>query len=142
MADKKNEDYVVRMPESSDAFSEKGFVSRSSTFSSRVGHGANQQQQLNINQLDNSPGLSILAYCLASISMTVVNKYVVSGSAWNLNFLYLAIQVCQLRAGSNANAANAANGQLTPNRRPLVHGLHIGHPVRQAGRPDQAPVPL
>ncbi|EFX00580.1 golgi GDP-mannose transporter [Grosmannia clavigera kw1407] len=95
MADKKNEDYVVRMPES-DAFSEKGFSSRSSTYSSRVGHGS--AAPLNINQLDNSPGLSILAYCLASISMTVVNKYVVSGSAWNLNFLYLAIQstVCIL----------------------------------------------
>lgn len=43
-------------------------------------------------QITNSPALSIIAYCLSSISMTVVNKYVVSGSFWNLNFLYLAIQ--------------------------------------------------
>jgi GDP-mannose transporter len=45
-------------------------------------------------KLDNNPGASIIAYCMASISMTVVNKYVVSGSSWNLNFFYLAIQVC------------------------------------------------
>lgn len=30
--------------------------------------------------------------------MTVVNKYIVSGSEWNLMFLYLAIQVCHPRA--------------------------------------------
>ena len=44
-------------------------------------------------RLDNSPGAAVLAYCFSSISMTVVNKYVVSGSSWNLNFLYLATQV-------------------------------------------------
>ncbi|KAL2124200.1 hypothetical protein VTJ04DRAFT_565 [Mycothermus thermophilus] len=51
-----------------------------------------------LEKLDHSPGASILAYCLSSISMTVVNKYVVSGSAWNLNFFYLAVQslVCTL----------------------------------------------
>ncbi|EFQ97499.1 GDP-mannose transporter [Nannizzia gypsea CBS 118893] len=43
-------------------------------------------------QLENNPGAAVLAYCFSSISMTVVNKYVVSGSSWNLNFLYLAIQ--------------------------------------------------
>lgn len=46
------------------------------------------------SQLENNPGAAVLAYCFSSISMTVVNKYVVSGSSWNLNFLYLAIQVC------------------------------------------------
>jgi GDP-mannose transporter len=45
-------------------------------------------------QLENNPAAAVLAYCFSSISMTVVNKYVVSGSSWNLNFLYLAIQVC------------------------------------------------
>ncbi len=29
--------------------------------------------------------------------MTLVNKYVVSGTEWNMNFLYLAIQVCAAR---------------------------------------------
>jgi len=47
-----------------------------------------------LSQLENNPGAAVLAYCFSSISMTVVNKYVVSGSSWNLNFLYLAIQVC------------------------------------------------
>ena len=46
------------------------------------------------SQLENSLGAAVMAYCFSSISMTVVNKYVVSGSSWNLNFLYLAIQVC------------------------------------------------
>lgn len=46
-----------------------------------------------LSQLGNNPGAAVLAYCFSSISMTVVNKYVVSGSSWNLNFLYLAIQV-------------------------------------------------
>ncbi|OAL75265.1 GDP-mannose transporter [Trichophyton violaceum] len=45
-----------------------------------------------LSRLENSPGAAVLAYCFSSISMTVVNKYVVSGSSWNLNFLYLAIQ--------------------------------------------------
>ena len=43
--------------------------------------------------LANSAPLSIMAYCFASISMTVVNKYCVSGQQWNLNFFYLAFQV-------------------------------------------------
>lgn len=50
-----------------------------------------------LSQLENNPGAAVLAYCFSSISMTVVNKYVVSGSSWNLNFLYLAIQVCMRR---------------------------------------------
>lgn len=43
-------------------------------------------------KLDNSPSASVMAFCLSSISMTVVNKYVVSGDHWNLNFFYLAVQ--------------------------------------------------
>lgn len=46
-----------------------------------------------LSQVENNPSAAVLAYCFSSISMTVVNKYVVSGSSWNLNFLYLAIQV-------------------------------------------------
>ncbi|KAH7009910.1 GDP-mannose transporter [Ilyonectria destructans] len=51
-----------------------------------------------LSKLEHSPAASILAYCLSSISMTVVNKYVVSGVGWNLNFLYLAVQsvVCTI----------------------------------------------
>lgn len=48
-----------------------------------------------LSKMDNNGPLSVLAYCLSSISMTVVNKYVVSGDSWNLTFLYLAAQVSQ-----------------------------------------------
>lgn len=44
--------------------------------------------------LESSRGASVFAYCLSSMSMTIVNKYVVSGSNWNMNLLYLAVQVC------------------------------------------------
>lgn len=44
-----------------------------------------------------SPGmravLPIASYCLASILMTVTNKYVLSGYDFNMNFLLLTIQV-------------------------------------------------
>ncbi|KAH8655376.1 UDP-galactose transporter [Xylariales sp. PMI_506] len=40
----------------------------------------------------NNPGLSIFAYAISSMSMTLVNKYVVSGQFWNLHFFFLAIQ--------------------------------------------------
>ncbi|KAF9478283.1 GDP-mannose transporter [Pholiota conissans] len=39
-----------------------------------------------------SPIPPILCYCLASILMTVVNKFVVSGAKFNMNFLLLCIQ--------------------------------------------------
>jgi GDP-mannose transporter len=39
-----------------------------------------------------SPAAAILGYCLASISMTIVNKFVVSGDKWNMNFLFLLVQ--------------------------------------------------
>ncbi|KAJ2970143.1 hypothetical protein NUW58_g9785 [Xylaria curta] len=92
MSDKKNEDYAVRMPDSSgrspfggekDPFiipSRPTRVASHNTLSSRLA------------KVENNPTASILAYCFASISMTVVNKYVVSGSEWNLNFFYLGVQ--------------------------------------------------
>jgi GDP-mannose transporter len=89
MSDKKNEDYAIRMPDSDrekDPFLGSG------------GRRSPPHRQLHswttsMSKIDNSPPLSILAYCLSSISMTVVNKYVVSGPEWNLNFFYLAVQV-------------------------------------------------
>ncbi|KAL4772326.1 GDP-mannose transporter 2 [Aspergillus nidulans var. acristatus] len=44
------------------------------------------------SKIGNNAAAAVLAYCLSSISMTLVNKYVVSGASWNLSFLYLAIQ--------------------------------------------------
>ncbi|KAB5558695.1 GDP-mannose transporter [Coniochaeta sp. 2T2.1] len=89
-SDKKNEDFVVRLPED-DGFSvEKDpFLRKSSP--QKMSRRENLLQQF-YAKIDNSPPASIMAYCLSSISMTVVNKYVVSGTFWNLNFFYLAIQ--------------------------------------------------
>jgi len=39
------------------------------------------------------PALPVLAYCGSSIMMTVMNKYVLSGLDFNLNFLLLMVQV-------------------------------------------------
>lgn len=92
MSDKKNEDYVVRMPES--PYEKEGrdpFASRSP--SGRPYNGApGQSLPSSVSKLDNSPIVSVLAYCMSSISMTIVNKYVVSGKGWNINFFYLTIQ--------------------------------------------------
>lgn len=95
MSDKKNEDYAVRMPDSalrsSPAYGEKdAFIGRSS----RGGGGGGLQHAL--SNFENNGPVSIGAYCLASISMTIVNKFVVSGHEWNMTFLYLAVQVRRL----------------------------------------------
>ncbi|KAF5521727.1 GDP-mannose transporter [Colletotrichum aenigma] len=91
MSDKKNEDYELR---GSDSFGgeKDGFLSQ------RPPPRPRSNLASPLSKIDNSPGVSILAYCFSSISMTVVNKYVVSGQFWNLNFLYLAVQsiVCIL----------------------------------------------
>ncbi|KAJ6012958.1 hypothetical protein N7499_012442 [Penicillium canescens] len=42
--------------------------------------------------MSNSPVLPVLAYCGSSIMMTVMNKYVLSGLDFNLNFLLLCVQ--------------------------------------------------
>ena len=91
MSDKKNEDFAIRMPESGNGYdTEKDpFLGRQASHRPRNDGGL----LAFYSKIDNSPGASILAYCLSSISMTVVNKYVVSGSSWNLNFFYLAVQV-------------------------------------------------
>ncbi|KAK0646048.1 GDP-mannose transporter [Cercophora newfieldiana] len=98
MSNKKNEDIEMRANDGQEFGGEKDpFLSRSNSHRARndappIAVGAF------IEKIDHSPGASILAYCLASISMTVVNKYVVSGSEWNLMFFYLAVQsiVCTL----------------------------------------------
>ena len=93
MDDKKNEEYSIKMPDYNDRASpsqREPFISRSP--SGRNGSGSS----MSLSSIQNSPPISILAYCLASISMTVTNKYCVSGANWNLNFFYLAIQVRSL----------------------------------------------
>ncbi|KAG4034217.1 hypothetical protein MFRU_003g01900 [Monilinia fructicola] len=87
MDDKKNEDVEMRN------FSGRSSPSQRDPFLSKPGAAAKRGgSSFDLSNVTNSPGISILAYCLASISMTVTNKYCVSGSNWNLNFFYLAIQ--------------------------------------------------
>jgi len=42
----------------------------------------------------NNPIFPVLSYCGSSILMTVTNKFVLSGTGFNLNFFLLAVQVC------------------------------------------------
>lgn len=89
-SDKKSDDFVLRMPERGDSFREEkdSFLERRQ--SHRVSAPGLHDK---LAKVQNNPGVSILAYCLSSISMTVVNKYCVSGKNWNLNLFYLAVQV-------------------------------------------------
>jgi len=134
MSDKKNEDYVVRMPESDDERSgeKDAFIARNNPLPPRPRSNTNISKSF--SNLDNRPGISILAYCLSSISMTVVNKYVVSGSDWNLNFFYLAIQVW-----SSGFWRRPPPWLTTPRS---VHRLHRRHPALQAARSDKEPSAL
>lgn len=43
--------------------------------------------------LSGNPILPVLAYCGSSILMTVMNKYVLSGTNFSLNFFLLCVQV-------------------------------------------------
>lgn len=87
MSDKKIDDVESRVP---DSQFREGYGDEKDAFIPPQEKSA--FSNLSVSNIDNSPGLSILAYCLSSISMTVVNKYVVSGDSWNLNLFYLAVQ--------------------------------------------------
>lgn len=86
-SDKKSDDFAIRIPD--EDIEKDPFLAR--TPSHRVAHTPGLVDKL--AKAQNSPGVSILAYCFSSISMTVVNKYCVSGKDWNLNLFYLAVQV-------------------------------------------------
>ncbi|KAL1858961.1 GDP-mannose transporter into the lumen of the Golgi [Diaporthe australafricana] len=88
-SDKKSDDFVLRMPERGDSFREEKDTFLERRPSHRISPPGLHDK---FAKVQNNPGVSILAYCLSSISMTVVNKYCVSGKNWNLNLFYLAIQ--------------------------------------------------
>lgn len=91
MSNKKHEDVEMSELNDKDLEERESFIPKPALHGpARVDGGAGGI----LSKLENNAGASVLAYCFSSISMTVVNKYVVSGSSWNLNFLYLAIQVC------------------------------------------------
>ncbi|CZT13265.1 probable GDP-mannose transporter [Rhynchosporium graminicola] len=91
MDNKKNEDYAINMPDRDNDFNGKSSPSSRDPFIIPT-RSPRHPPAAPLSSITNSPPLSILAYCLASISMTVTNKYCVSGANWNLNFFYLAIQ--------------------------------------------------
>lgn len=86
MSDKKSDDYYPGR----DNGEKERFIPAAPSFAAREAPNAMSDQ---LNKISQSPGLSVLAYCLSSISMTVVNKYVVSGSKFNMPLMYLGIQV-------------------------------------------------
>lgn len=90
-SDKKSDDFVVRIPgDRSDSFQEEKDPFLARTPSHRASAPGLHDK---FAKVQNNPSVSIMAYCLSSISMTVVNKYCVSGKNWNLNLFYLAVQV-------------------------------------------------
>ncbi|KAG6001535.1 GDP-mannose transporter into the lumen of the Golgi [Claviceps maximensis] len=92
MDGKTNADYTIQMPDyGHNRDNNRDDISMKEELSPRPSRGPHDIRQL-LSKLDNNPLLSVLAYCLSSISMTVVNKYVVSGTFWNLNFFYLGVQ--------------------------------------------------
>lgn len=46
--------------------------------------------------INNNPILPVLSYCASSIMMTVTNKFVLSGTGYNLNFFLLCVQVSKI----------------------------------------------
>lgn len=124
MSDKKNEDFTVRIPDDSPRESYGG---ENRTFkSSRPATQGPRALPGSLAVLENSPGLAILAYCFSSISMTVVNKYVVSGDEWNLYFFYLAIQVLLLASSSEVVCLLRILSILTKREVDCLHRSHIG----------------
>lgn len=92
MDDKKREDYAVKMPDV-EMRNFKDNPESDPFLGARPARSVNSRRGLSSLNITNSPALSVLAYCLASISMTVVNKYCVSGTFWNLSFFLLLVQV-------------------------------------------------
>ncbi|KAG5947089.1 GDP-mannose transporter [Claviceps sorghi] len=89
MSDKKSDDMVTAVPATNGHGDQNGKANSFPTFTPARSK-ANALK--GISSLDNNRGASVLAYCLSSMSMTIVNKYVISGSNWNMNLLYLAVQ--------------------------------------------------
>lgn len=90
MSDKKSDDTTLSMPAAGSHANGNG---RAVPFPVFAPAKPKTDALKGITSIDNNRGASVLAYCLSSMSMTIVNKYVVSGSNWNMNLLYLAVQV-------------------------------------------------
>ncbi|KAI9810998.1 MAG: GDP-mannose transporter into the lumen of the Golgi [Pycnora praestabilis] len=76
--DKKRDDYTIEMGERDKAAFERPMTPR--------------QAPTSASGLANNPIIPVLSYCASSILMTVTNKYVLSGTGFNLNFFLLCVQ--------------------------------------------------
>ncbi|KAE8349794.1 GDP-mannose transporter [Aspergillus coremiiformis] len=81
MEDKKTDDYTIEMDKLDQG--SKNFEATAPP---------PQPRSVPSSSLSNNPILPVLAYCGSSILMTVMNKYVLSGSDFNLNFFLLCVQ--------------------------------------------------
>jgi GDP-mannose transporter len=78
MSNKKNEDLKMsRMDKKEFGKGESFLLKPAPHHRARVDSGMGSI----LSQLENNPSATVLAYYFSSISMTVVNKYVVSGSS-------------------------------------------------------------
>ncbi|KAG6039357.1 GDP-mannose transporter 2 [Claviceps citrina] len=91
MSEKKSDDVVLAMPAQETHANANGKF-RQHPFPTFTPAKSRSDALKGVASLDNNRGASVVAYCLSSMSMTIVNKYVISGSNWNMNLLYLAIQ--------------------------------------------------
>ncbi|KAG5937024.1 GDP-mannose transporter into the lumen of the Golgi [Claviceps pazoutovae] len=89
MSDKKSDDLVLPMPANNGYADANSQAKAAPVFTPAR---SKTDALKGVSSLDNNRGASVLAYCLSSMSMTIVNKYVISGSDWNMNLLYLAVQ--------------------------------------------------
>ena len=128
MADKRSDDFVVRLPDMGLGGEKGRFMPKSS--SRRPSNAVPETVVSFVSSIESSGSASVVAYCLSSISMTLVNKYVVSGNSWNLHLLYLGIQVCRTRAPA------ALPCPFSPNECP-VHHRYRHNPGLQANGHDQ-----
>ncbi|POR39604.1 GDP-mannose transporter [Tolypocladium paradoxum] len=76
MADKRSDDFVVRLPDAHPNLDgDKGsFIPKGS--SRRASAAVPETLATFISTIEGSGGASVVAYCLSSISMTLVNKHV------------------------------------------------------------------
>lgn len=84
--DKKRDDYAIELGERSNG-------KPNGHFDAAPRPPPPSAQAVSMASISNNPTISILAYCCSSILMMVANKYVVSGTHFNLNFFLLAVQV-------------------------------------------------
>jgi GDP-mannose transporter len=125
MEDSKPEDFVVKMPESTSR------VRTTPPKSRRVSISVNKVA-IPVLQITHNPKVAILAYCVASISMTITNKYCVSGEDWNMNLFLLGFQVSHCSLHLNQDKADSIQ----------VNNLHPHNTLLQIVRNNHLSLPL